>query len=61
MIKLKYKGKLGYLEARYRLGLGDRDALLVKINALKASMAGDIISIAKDIFEIDETDKAKKF
>ena len=53
MIKLKYKGELGYLEARYRLGLGDRDALLVKINALKASMADDIIDKAKEIFEVE--------
>lgn len=32
---LKYSGRLGYLEARYRLNIGDRSVIMQKIEELK--------------------------
>lgn len=48
MVKLKYTGQLGYLEARYRLGLGDKRVLLDKINELKNPK--DLVETAKELF-----------
>ena len=57
MIKLKYTGKLGYLEARWRLGLGDRAKLLERIDEEKKNINGaevktepEQLDIAKNIF-----------
>ncbi len=41
-MKLKYTGKLGYLEAMYRLNLGDRKKILERIEEFKKS--GDKVS-----------------
>lgn len=58
-MKLKYTGKLGYLEARYRLNLGDRKKILERIEELKKTEAkvaekkkteGDIIEFAEKLF-----------
>ena len=57
-MKLKYTGKLGYLEARYRLNLGDRKKILERIEEFKKSEAkvsqseteSDIIEFAEKLF-----------
>ena len=44
-MKLKYTGKLGYLEAMYRLNLGDRKKILERIEEFKKS--GDKVTEKK--------------
>lgn len=54
-MQLKYKGKLGCLEAMYRLNLGDRKKILERIEEFKKS--GDKVSQSEtesDIIEFAE-------
>ena len=52
-MQLKYTGKLGYYEARYRLSLGDRDKILEKIKELKEKKEPpkpDLVQLAQKVF-----------
>jgi len=53
MLKLKYKGKLGCLEVLYRKGLGNRRAILKRIERIKLNGEKSKISNTSKIKQVE--------